>query len=160
MLEQLLAKKILLSGDRNEAVASLAKTLPFDEWYGEVSPLEKQALIARLKNEGASVAMMGDGINDAPALTKADVGISVVSATDISIQVSDLLMTNERLTLLPELIVCAKKGDRLIRQNLFWAFFYNVIGIALAAFGLLTPLFASFAMVISSLIVLFNAKRI
>lgn len=160
MLELLSGKKILLSGDHAHAVSALANTLPFDEWHSEQSPLEKQEYIRQLKEEGAIVAMMGDGINDAPALAKADAGISVVSATDISIQVSDLLLTSDRLTLLPELIALAKKGSRLIQQNLFWAFFYNILGIALAAFGLLTPLFASFAMIISSFIVLMNAKRL
>lgn len=156
MLESLNGKKILLSGDHKKGVFAIAKTLPFDEWHAEFSPLEKQEYIGSLK---AFVAMMGDGINDAPALAKATIGISLVSATDISIQVSDLLLTSERLTLLPELIAISKRGSRLIRQNLFWAFFYNVLGMGLAAFGLLTPLFASFAMIVSSLIVLLNAKR-
>jgi heavy metal translocating P-type ATPase len=160
MLEALNAKKILLSGDHTSAVAALARTLPFDEWHAEYSPLDKQEYVRQLKEKGFLVAMIGDGINDAPALAKADAGISVVSATDISIQVSDLFLTSDRLTLLPELIVIAKKGSRLIRQNLFWAFFYNVLGVGLAAFGLMTPLFASFAMIISSLIVLLNAKRL
>lgn len=154
------AKRWLLSGDRQAAVKKLADALPIEEWFAEKSPLEKQHLILQLKNQGGIVAMMGDGINDAPALSAAHVAISVVSATDISIQVSDLLLTNERLTLLPELCALAKKGSRLIRQNLFWAFFYNIIGIILAALGLLTPLFASAAMLLSSLIVLLNARRI
>lgn len=159
MLEAINGQRILLSGDHAFAVDSLAKMLPFETWRSEVSPLEKQAFIAQLKEKGAVVLMMGDGINDAPALAIADAGISVVSASDISIQVSDLLLTSDRLTLLPELIAIAKKGTRLIRQNLFWAFFYNVLGIGLAAFGLLSPLFASFAMIISSFIVLINSRR-
>lgn len=160
MLETLKGKRILLSGDHRAAVASLAELLPFDAWLAEVSPLEKQDYIRQLKEKGANVAMIGDGINDAPALALANIGISVVSATDISIQVSDLLLTSERLTLLPELIAIAKQGSLLIQQNLFWAFFYNVLGIGLAAFGFLTPLFASFAMIVSSFIVLMNAKRV
>lgn len=160
MLSSLKARRILLSGDHTSAVSALAETLPFDQWHAEMSPLEKQQAIACLKEEGACVAMMGDGINDAPALAIADVGISLVSATDISIQVSDLLLTSEKLTLLPELIALAKKGSRLIGQNLFWAFFYNVVGIGLAIFGVLTPLFASFAMIFSSFIVIINSKRL
>lgn len=159
MLNALQGKKILLSGDHEKPVQALAKILPFDSWHSECSPLEKQEYIRKLKEKSHFVAMMGDGINDAPALAKADVGISVVSATDISIQVSDLLLTSDRLLLLPKLIAIAKKGNQLIHQNLFWAFFYNVLGIGLAAFGLLTPLFASFAMIISSFMVLLNAKR-
>lgn len=159
MLDVLKGERILLSGDHESVVANFAKKLPFEIWRSEVSPLEKQAFIAELKTKGAVVLMMGDGINDAPALAKADVGISVATATDVSIQVSDLLLTNDRLTLLPELIAFAKRGCRLIQQNLFWAFFYNILGIVLAFFGLLSPLIASCAMMMSSFVVLMNAKR-
>jgi heavy metal translocating P-type ATPase len=153
-------KRILLSGDHNTAVLPIANQLGFDSWHGEQTPLEKQEFITALKEKGAVVAMIGDGINDAPSLAKADVGISVVTATDISIQVSDLLLTTSSLKGIPELIALAKFGQTLIKQNIFWAFFYNVVGIGLAVLGILTPLFASFAMIMSSLIVLFNAKRI
>ena len=102
--------------------------------------------------------MLGDGINDALALTGAHVGISVVSATDISIQVSDILLTTDRLEVISQMRSLAQKGRKIIAQNLFWAFFYNIVGIGLAATGLLSPIFAAFAMVISSLIVLFNAS--
>lgn len=153
-------KRILLSGDHKSAILPIASKLKFDSWHGEQTPLEKQEFITELKNQGAIVAMVGDGINDAPSLAKADVGISVVSATDISIQVSDLLLTTASLKGIPEFILLAKFGQKLIAQNIFWAFFYNVVGIGLAVFGILTPLFASFAMIMSSLMVLFNAKRI
>lgn len=151
---------ILLSGDHEREVGHVAKELKFDAWHAEHTPLEKQVFIQDLKSKGAQVAMVGDGINDAPSLAKADVGISVVSAADISIQISDLLLTTPSLSVLPELISLSKRGQKLIHQNLFWAFFYNGIGIALAILGILTPLFASFAMAASSLMVLFNAKRI
>ena len=99
-------------------------------------------------------------MNDAPALTAAHVGIAVVSVSDISVQVSDLLMTTNNFQALILLRQAAIKGKKIINQNLFWAFFYNCAGIALAAAGMLTPLFAAFAMVASSLIVLLNAQRI
>lgn len=153
-------QRILLSGDHQTAVLPIALELGFDSWHAEQTPLEKQELISALKNNGAIVAMIGDGINDAPSLAKADVGISVVSATDISIQVSDLLLTTSSLKSIPELITLAAFGQKLIKQNIFWAFFYNIVGVGLAVCGILTPLFASFAMIMSSLMVLFNAKRV
>lgn len=153
-------KKILLSGDHFMAVEKIGKNLGFDAFIAESTPLEKKMYIEKLKEEGAVIAMIGDGINDAPALAKADVGISVVAASEISIQSSDLLLTSDQLSILLELKDKALKGCKVIKQNLFWAFIYNGVGIALASFGLLNPLFASFAMVISSLFVLLNARRV
>ena len=151
---------VLLSGDSKEAVASVAKLCGFDQWHSACSPLEKREFIEKLKAEGKIVCMVGDGINDAPALTSAHIGISVVSATDMSIQVSDVLLTTNTLSVIVKMRSLARKGQRIVRQNLFWAFFYNVIGIILAAFGVLSPIFAAFAMSISSLTVLFNARRL
>lgn len=153
-------QRILLSGDQRGVVEQVAKRLDFDAFIAEATPTEKQAYIAQLKSEGASVLMMGDGINDAPALAKADIGVSLVAASEISIQSSDLLLTSNRLSILLKLKEKTLQGARVIKQNLFWAFAYNVIGIGLASFGLLTPLFASFAMIISSLFVLCNARRV
>lgn len=154
------ATTILLSGDTESVVADVAKRCGFQSWKSRCSPLEKREFIEKLRLEGHCVCMLGDGINDAPALTSADIGISMVSATDLSIQVSDLLLTTDRLQVLPRIGRISMKGHRIIKENLFWAFFYNVIGIGLAAGGLLTPIFASVAMVMSSLFVVFNAKRV
>jgi P-type E1-E2 ATPase len=154
------ARTVLLSGDSKATVAKVAEACGFSEWYGEISPLEKREVIEHLKRTGKSVCMIGDGINDAPALTAADIGISVLSAADISIQISDILLTTDRLTVLSQIIYLAKKARCIIRQNLFWAFIYNVVGLLLASFGWLSPIFAAGAMMISSLIVLLNAQRL
>ena len=154
------AKTVLLSGDSESAVAAVAAACGFDAWQARCSPLQKREYIEILRSQGHIVCMLGDGINDAPALTAAQIGISVVSATDISVQVSDLLLTTDRLSIIPKLRKLAKKGHVIVRQNLFWAFFYNAIGLCLASMGLLSPIFAAFAMTASSLMVLFNARRI
>lgn len=153
-------KTCLVSGDGIKCVSHVAKLCGFNHWQAQASPLEKQHYIEQLKNQGHIVAMIGDGINDSPALASAHVGISVATATDVSIQVSDILITSDKLSIIPQLRTLAQKGRRILRQNLFWAFFYNVIGIALAACGWLSPIFAAFAMTASSLIVLFNAMRL
>lgn len=154
------AKVILLSGDSETPVASVAHACGFDSWHSGCTPLQKREFIENLRSDGQIVSMVGDGINDSPALTAANIGISVVSATDISIQVSDLLLTTDRLQVISKIRNLAVKGQTIIKQNLFWAFFYNIIGIGLASFGVLSPIFAAFAMVASSLMVLFNANRI
>ncbi len=154
------AKTILLSGDSSAVVEAVAEACKFDAWQSERTPLQKREYIESLRAQGHIVCMVGDGINDAPALTAAHVGISVVTATDISIQVSDLLLTTDRLHILHAIRSIAKRGHSIVKQNLFWAFFYNVVGIGLAMSGLLSPIFAAFAMVASSLMVLFNAKRL
>lgn len=154
------AKTILLSGDHEAVVAKTARLCGFDSWYSGCTPMEKREVVDSLKKRGEIVCMVGDGINDAPSLTLANVAISVVNATDMSIQVSDLLMTTDRLDILKMARDLSRKGQRIVRQNLFWAFFYNIVGILLAAFGVLTPIFAAFAMVISSLSVLFNSQRL
>jgi heavy metal translocating P-type ATPase len=153
-------KTILISGDHPATVEKVANLCGFQSWQASAHPLQKRDLIEELRQKGEIVAMLGDGVNDAPAITAAHVGMAVISATDISIQVSDLLLTTDRLTVISKCRQLAMKGHRVIKQNLFWAFFYNLIGIGLAMKGQLSPLFSAFAMVISSLIVLFNAQRI
>ncbi len=154
------SQTILLSGDAAETVRNVAGICGFDSWKADISPLEKRDFIDNLRKLGNTVTMMGDGINDAPALTGANTGISVFNATDLSIQVSDIMLTTDRLTVIPKIRSISKKGQKIIRQNLFWAFFYNVIGIGLAVAGYLNPLLSSVAMVLSSLIVILNAQRV
>lgn len=153
-------KSILISGDASTSVAKIAKICGFDHWYANQLPAEKKIIVEQLRERGELVAMLGDGINDAPALTASHIGIAVASASEMSIQVSDILLTTYNFHSLQYLRKVSAVGRKIIRQNLFWAFFYNCIGIGFAMVGLLTPLFAAFAMVISSLIVLFNAQRI
>jgi Cu2+-exporting ATPase len=150
----------LVSGDAEAPVSRVSQELRFKEWRARCSPLQKKLFVDELRQNGGVVCMFGDGINDAPSLSAADIGISVVSATDISIQVSDILLTTDRLEIIPKMRQLACMGRKIVKQNLFWAFFYNCVGLWLAAFGLLSPIFAASAMVVSSLMVIFNAKRI
>jgi heavy metal translocating P-type ATPase len=154
------AEAILLSGDSHLAVQSAASACGFKKFFWHRNPLQKQDFIADLRQKGEVVCMIGDGVNDAPALSAAQIGLSVLSAADISIQVSDIFFTTDKLSILPDIRYLAKKAKRIIQQNLFWAFFYNVMGIGLAFFGWLSPLFAAFAMTISSFIVIINAQRL
>lgn len=147
---------VILSGDTPELVSALAKQCGFLWGKGGLDPLQKRAEIEKLPKP---VVMVGDGVNDAPAMSAAAVGISVVSATDLCIEISDILLTKASLSELPNLILLAKRGERIIRQNLFWAFIYNIVGIGLALAGFLTPLFAVSAMVLSSLCVILNSRR-
>ncbi|CRX38102.1 heavy metal translocating P-type ATPase [Estrella lausannensis] len=151
---------VLVSGDAEETVKSVAQECGFSSWKSRFNPLEKRMLVEELKEGGDVVAMMGDGINDAPALTSAHIGISVASASDIAISVSDILVTTEKSEALSFMRHLALSAQKIMRQNLFWAFFYNAIGMLLALFGLLNPLYAAFAMAISSLMCVLNAKRI
>ena len=150
----------LISGDSSSCVAGVARQCGFSHWLAQQSPLEKRAWVENFRQEGHIVGMVGDGMNDAPALTCAHVGISTVSATDVSMQVSDLLLTTDRLDVLPKIRRLAVKGRAIIIQNLAWSFSYNIVGIGLAFSGALTPLYSAIAMVFSSLTVLFNALRL
>ncbi|MFI5343554.1 MAG: heavy metal translocating P-type ATPase [Chlamydiales bacterium] len=153
-------KTFLVSGDHAACVEYVARACGFTGWHAGYHPLQKREFVNQLREQGEVVVMLGDGINDAPALTAAHAGIAVVSATDISIQVSDILLTTHQLNTISKIRKIAVKGQKIVKQNLFWAFFYNCLGIGLAMAGFLTPLFAAFAMVMSSLIVLLNAHRL
>lgn len=160
LLVDLSIPSILISGDRVENVAHTAAVCGFKEWHGQCNPFKKRELIEELKSRGEIVAMVGDGINDTLALSRADISIGMASAAEVAIQVSDLILTHADMHSLASVRALAKRGRRILKQNLFWAFFYNILGIGLAMAGLLSPLFAAFAMIASSLMVLLNAKRI
>ncbi len=165
-LKELEIKTIMLTGDNKEVAQRIGNELEIDKIIADVLPAEKFEIISNLKLDENKVIMCGDGINDSPALTKADVGISVKSGTDIAIDSSDVILINNDLESIIKLINISKNTIRNIRQNLFWAFFYNCLMIPIAA-GLLknigitiSPMFASIAMVLSSITVILNALRL
>lgn len=159
-LKELGYTTILLSGDRNAAVERIRTELQFDQAFGEVLPEEKGYVISRLQKEGAVVAMAGDGINDAPALAKADVGISFTSGTDVAAETAGITLIRDDLGEIIRALRLSKRVMKIIRQNLFWAFVYNSIGIPLAAFGIMNPMVAALAMSLSSVSVVTNSLRL
>src|SRR4030042_3234656 len=155
---------IMLTGDNERAAAYIAKVAGIDRGKAEVTPQNKAVAIQDLQKEGKIVAMIGDGINDAPALTQADVGIAMATGTDIAIETSDITLLNGDISKIPQAIKLSRLTIRTIRQNLFWAFIYNIIGIPLAAGlfyplfgGFLNPIFAGSAMALSSVSVVSNS---
>lgn len=153
-------KSMLLSGDRREAVAFTTAALGLEEGLGELSPADKTAFVERQRAAGSIVLMVGDGINDAPALTAADVGCAVAGGTDIAIDTSSLVLARPDLHGLVAAHRIARRTMAVIRQNLGWAFCYNLVGIPLAMNGVLTPIYAAAAMALSSLCVVGNSIRL
>ena len=157
---------IMLTGDNQDTAEKIAKDIGITKVIANVLPTEKTEVIQKLKKEQKYVMMCGDGINDSPALATADIGVSVKSGTDIAMDSSDVILTRNNLDSITKLIQISKKTIRIIKQNLFWAFFYNVLMIPIAM-GVLKPLgitinpmIASLAMVISSLTVILNTLRL
>lgn len=141
----------LLSGDQQAAVAQQAAALGIDDFLAELLPEHKQQAVAQLQAQGAKVLMVGDGINDAPALAKADVGMAMGSGTQAALESAGISLMRPNLALIPWARVLARKLQNKIRQNLFWAFIFNVIGLPIAALGLLNPVYAGAAMALSSI---------
>ena len=150
----------LLSGDRRPAVEAIARTLGITEVRAEVVPLAKAEAVASLRRGEDVVAMVGDGVNDAPALAEADVGIAVGGATDVATATAGVALLRDDVRLVPEALHVGRATLRTIRQNLFWAFAYNTLGIPLAAAGLLHPMLAAAAMALSSVSVVTNSLRL
>jgi Cu+-exporting ATPase len=148
---------VLVTGDNESAAKSVAKALNIDEVVFNALPEDKVFKINELKERYGVTAMVGDGINDSPALAAASVGFAVGNGTDVAIESGDIVLTGSGILAVPEAISLSRATMRKIRQNLFWAFFYNAIGIPLAAFGLLSPIIAGTAMAFSSVSVVTNS---
>ncbi len=151
---------VLLSGDRAASVGDVARTLGVRDARGGLAPDEKRDVIARLQGKGAVVAMMGDGINDAPALAQAQVSISLGTATPLAQHTADVVILSDRVERAADAMREARRTMTVIRQNLAWAAAYNAVAIPAAAFGLVTPLVAAVGMSVSSLFVVANALRL
>jgi P-type Cu+ transporter len=153
-------RTILLTGDHRGAADIVGAEVGVDEVLAEVLPTDKAAVIQRLQASGRRVAMVGDGINDAAALATANLGLAVVSGTDVAMKSADIILVRQSLDVIPDAILLARRTLRTIRGNLIWAFAYNVAAVPLAAFGLLNPLIAGFAMSLSSVFVVTNSMRL
>lgn len=150
----------LVSGDSRATTQWTASSLGIDSFESDILPGQKAEVVRRLQAEGAVVAMVGDGINDAPALAQADLGIAMGTGTDIAMKAASVVLMSRSLLKIPEVCDLSQQTMRVVRQNLFWAFFYNTIGITLAITGILNPIMAACAMLLSSVSVVGNSMRL
>ncbi len=150
-------KTVMITGDNQGSALLAARALGITEIRSQVLPEDKSRIIEELKSKGEIVAMVGDGINDAPALAAAHVGIAMATGTDVAMHTASITLMRGNPLLIPDALDISRRTYRKIKQNLFWAFIYNVIGIPLAAFGLLYPVIAGAAMAFSSVSVVTNA---
>ena len=152
----------LISGDTRRAVQNVGRStgIPASNIFSEIRPEEKAGIVEKLQREGRRVAFVGDGINDAPALARADLGIAVTRASDVAREAADIILLKSDIEAIPEALGLAQATLRTIKQNLFWAFFYNAIAIPLAATGLISPILCAGAMALSDLFVIGNALRL
>lgn len=159
-LQQLGVAVHVLSGDGAKTTAAVARQAGITDFIAQALPEDKIKTIRALQEQGKVVAMVGDGVNDAPALAQAEVGMAMGNGTEIARESAPLIMMREDLHLVPEAIEISQRTVRTIKQNLTWAFFYNALGIAIAIAGWLNPLMAAAAMLSSSLSVIGNSMRL
>jgi len=164
-LQSLGLKVVMITGDNRRTAEAVAREAGIAEVVAECLPAEKAMRVRDLQSRGESVAMAGDGVNDAPALAAADLGVAVAgrgasAAGNVAVETADLVLLGRGLLALPDALRLGRKTTRIIRQNLFWAFVYNVVGIPLAALGYLNPMFAAAAMALSSVSVVTNSLRL
>jgi Cu2+-exporting ATPase len=150
----------LVSGDGRATTEAVARRAGVARVVAEATPVEKEREVARLQEAGARVLMVGDGLNDAPALTRAALGVAMGRGTDVTLESADAVLVRDDLRLLPGLVRLGRRTHRVIRENVFWAFFYNVVAIPLAVAGVLHPIVAAAAMAASSLFVVGNSLRV
>jgi Cu2+-exporting ATPase len=146
-------------GDTAVTTGAVARTLGV-EAVAEATPVEKREVVARLQARRRRVLFAGDGLNDAPALTQAEVGAAMGRGTDVTMESADVVLVRDDLRLLPDLVALSRRAYGVIRQNVFWAFFYNAVAIPLAMAGVLHPIVAAAAMATSSLFVVGNSLRL
>jgi len=159
-LKRMKLKTIMLTGDNYLSAKRIAEEIGFDEFKAEVLPNEKSEVVKNYQSQNEIVAMVGDGINDSPALAQADISFAISSGTDIAIESAQITLVGGNLNAIPKAINLSKKTISTIKQNLFWAFVYNVVLIPLAAFGNLNPMIAALAMSLSSVSVVSNSLRL
>jgi Cu+-exporting ATPase len=155
-------KTYLVTGDNPLTAASIARLtgIPPENVFAGVRPEQKAEWVKHLQTGGARVAFVGDGINDAPGLTQADLGIAVSRASDIAREAADIILLKSEIEAVPEALGLARATLRVIKQNLFWAFFYNILGVPLAATGFASPVVCAAAMGFSDLLIIGNALRL